>query len=111
MTNKKSLVALSCFLVIGLFSVGAKAYDDPTYGTGNPKSYQKKKAGKNKYAYPSDFNDPYYGSGNPPGYNERKAKEQGKIYTGDSHSSKWPDPTYGTGNPPGYKPNRKSRVR
>ncbi|NBT60011.1 hypothetical protein EBT16_14650 [bacterium] len=111
MHGTKSLLTCGVLLLVGCFPFLAKAYDDPTYGTGNPNSYQKHKLGKKKYAYPSDFNDPYYGSGNPPGYNERKAKEQGKVYKGESHSGNWTDPTYGTSNPPSYKYVRKSRVR
>ena len=111
MRSKKRVMLLSAVLFMACFAVPGLAYDDPTYGTGNPKSYQKKKTGKSQYAYPSDFNDPYYGSGNPPGYNQRKAKEQGKIYIDGSHSNQWPDPTYGTGNPPGYGSKRTYRKR
>ena len=111
MNSKKSVMFLITMMLIAGVTGTGMAYDDPTYGTGNPKSYQKKKTGKSQYAYPSDFNDPYYGSGNPPGYNQRKAKEQGKIYIDGSHSNQWPDPTYGTGNPPGYGSKRSYRRR
>lgn len=99
----RSLVNLLVLGVIcGTASVGLAIPNDPSYGTGDPPNYRKKKpaSSESRYVYPSHFVDPYYGTGNPPGYNERRAREMGREYVPVPTAPRWSDPTYGTGDPP-----------